>query len=265
MSTMGSRRRLGGWIAAMLVAAPVSAQPPASTAEAADLVADRPGFNAPASVVGAGVVQVELGWSTVRWRDGTYGSIGPQPLLRVGVARLVEVQVASAGLAAGCVADCQWHGTDVAVGTRARLPREPFGVALAATGLVSLPTGATALTSGFVDPLVILQADRSLGAFFEISYNYLFTRVHDEDDARGFVRSGHGVSLGAAAGRWTPFVAVAWRPVHVEGDVPWLAQAGTGFRLATDVQLDVSLDRGLNAVEPWWGVSAGLVVRHRPR
>ena len=39
----------------------------------------------------------------------------------------------------------------------------------------------------------------------------------------------------------------------------------TGVRVARDVQVDVSVDHGLNTVEPSWGISAGLVLRHRPR
>ena len=66
-------------------------------------------------------------------------------------------------------------------------------------------------------------------------------------------------------GRWTPFVGLAWRPEHVDGRVPCLAQVGTGVRVARDVQVDVSVGRGLNAAEASWGISAGLALRRRPR
>lgn len=239
-------------------------QAPAPPEPGAELPTDRPGFNAPASVVGAGVVQVEMGWSTVRGRDGTYASAGPQPLLRLGATRHLEFEVTSAGLAAACVVDCDWHGTDVAAGARYLLPVTPLDLSIAVTGLLSVPTGSRAFTSDHLDPLGILHVDRAFGPI-GVSYNYIVTRIHDEDDEVAAVRHGHGLNIGTSLGRFSPFVNVGWRPVHVDGRVPVLAQAGVAFRLARDAQLDVSVDRGLNAVEPFWGVSAGLVLRHRPR
>ena len=251
---------------ALLAAAGAArAQAPTSPDDGTEMPTDRPGFNAPASVVGAGIVQLELGWSTVRLRDRTYTSTGPQPLLRIGVARYVELQVASAGLAAACVIDCVWRGADVSANVRVVLPVEPLGFALAATPGVSLPTGAFEVSSDHVDPLVIVEADHGLGEYLELSYNYLVTRIRDDDPDRAVVRHGHGLSLGATAGPWTPFVGLAWRPEHVDGRRPCLAQVGTGVRVARDVQVDVSMNRGLNTVEPSWGISAGLVLRHRPR
>lgn len=241
------------------------AQPPASPDDGTEMTTDRPGFNAPAAVVGAGVVQLELGWSTAHLRDRTYASTLPQPLLRVGVSRLIELKVASAGLAAACVLDCQWHGADVSVGGRVVLPIEPLGFAIAASGGVSLPTGNFEVSSDHVDPQGVLHVDHALGGSLELSYNYQVTRILDDDPDRAFTRHGHGLALGGSAGRWTPYVGLAWRPQHVGGRVPCLAQAGTGVRVARDVQVDITLDHGLNTVEPSWGVSAGVSVRHRPR
>ena len=130
-------------LALLAAAGTARAQAPPSPDDGTEMPTDRPGFNAPASVVGAGVVQLELGWSTARLRDRTYASAGPQPLLRVGVARYVELQVASLGLAAACVIDCDWHGADVSASVRVVLPVEPLGFTLAATPGVSLPTGSS--------------------------------------------------------------------------------------------------------------------------
>ena len=88
---------------------------------------------------------------------------------------------------------------------------------------------------------MIVQADHGLGEYLELSYNYLVTRIRDDDPDRAVVRQGHGFSLGATVGRWTPFVGLAWRPEHVDGRVPCLAQVGTGVRVARDVQVDVSV------------------------
>jgi hypothetical protein len=241
------------------------AQAPAEAPEpGADMPTDRPGFNAPASVVGAGVVQIELGWSTVRGRDGVYGSAGPQPLLRIGATRNLELQVTSAGLAAECVAACDWHGADVAGGARYLLPVTPLGLSLAVSGLLSVPTGSVAFSSEHLDPLGIVHVDRAFGPI-GLSYNYLVTRIHDEEGDVAAVRHGHGLSVGTSWGRWSPFVNFGWRPVRADGHVPVLAEGGVGFRLARDVQLDVSATRGLNTAEPTWSLSAGVVLRHRPR
>ena len=240
------------------------AQAPAPD-DGTEMTTDRPGFNAPAAVVGAGAVQLELGWSTARLRDRTYASSLPQPLLRVGVSRLVELKIASAGLAAACVLDCAWHGADVSVGARVVLPVEPLGFTIAATGGVSVPTGNIEVSSDHVDPLGAVHVDRAIGEALELSYNYQVTRIRDDDPDRAFVRHGHGLALGGSAGRWTPYVGLAWRPQHVDGRAPCLMQAGTGVRIARDVQVDVTVDHGLNSVEPSWGISAGVVLRRRPR
>jgi hypothetical protein len=225
---------------------------------------DRPGFNAPASVVGAGVVQIEMGWSTVRGRDGVYGSAGPQPLLRIGATRNLELQVTSAGLAAECVAACDWHGADVAGGARYLLPVTPLGLSLAVTGLLSVPTGSVAVSSEHLDPLGIVHVDRAFGPI-GISYNYLVTRIHDEEGDVAAVRHGHGLNIGTSVGRWAPYVNFGWRPLHVDGRTPILGELGIAYRVARDVQVDVAATRGLTSAEAVWSLSAGVVLRHRPR
>lgn len=252
--------------AVVLVGAPCALAQPASEAPepGADMPTDRPGFNAPASVVGAGVVQIELGWSTVRGRDGTYGSAGPQPLLRIGATRTLEFEFTSAGLAAACVVKCDWHGTDVAAGARYLLPATPLDLSIAVTGLLSVPTGSLAFTSDHLDPLGILHVDRAFGPL-GVSYNYIVTRIHDEDGSVASVRHGHGLNIGTSVGRWAPYVNFGWRPVHIDGQAPVLGELGVAYRLARDVQVDVAVTRGLTSAEPLWGLSAGLVLRHRPR
>ena len=258
----------------VLVPRPVSAQPvvagatpgPSSSDESPDgeLSSDRPGVNAPAAVVGAGVVQIELGWSAAWDDEDGRTSEAPQPLLRYGLHRAIELQFSSDGLAGECLADCRWRASDLSVGARVVLPGEPFGATLALTGSLSLPTGAEAVSSGHVDPLAVVHVDRPLGPTFALSYNYQITRQHDAEDAPA-VQHGHGLSLQASVARWSPFVTVARRPSNEDGHSPWLAEAGSAVRLGRDAQIDVSVARGINAAEPNWRLSAGLVLRRRPR
>lgn len=263
-----SRARVGlgaALLAVGLVVGGAAAQgQTASDAAAADMQTDRPGFNAPAAVLDAGVLQVELGWAMARQRDGGTSSTGPQPLLRVGVGHRLELQLGTNGLEAGCLADCRWRASDLALGARYALPAEPLGLALAVTGSLSLPTGDGVVTSHHADPSITIHVDRSLGPRLELSYNYLVVRPH-EDAPRAAMRYGHGVSVGTAAGRWGPYLGLARRAARVDGRVPWLVQVGTTVRLARDVQADVTVDRGIVRAEPTWGVAAGLVLRRRPR
>lgn len=261
---MNARLALVMILALLAAGGDARAQPPAPD-DGAEMPTDRPGYNAPAAVVGPGVVQLELGWATVRGRDRSYTTTVPQPLLRIGVWRYLEFQAASAGLTEICTIGCQWRGSDVSLGSRVVLPAEPLGFALAATGSVSLPTGSFEVSSEHVDPFLVLHVDRPFAEVLEFSYNYQVTRIRDDDPDRAVVRQGHGLSLGATAGRWTPYVGVAWRPAHVEGRVPSLAQAGTGVRVSRDAQLDVTVSMGMNSAESRWGVSAGVALRHRPR
>jgi hypothetical protein len=262
----------GHWSRVLLVVASLLASPFVLTAVGQEprapgtpvppIATDRPGFNAPAVVQAPGVVQLELGWGLNRGGAPTT-STAPQPLLRVGLVRRVELQVASAGLVAGCVAGCRWQRADASVGARVSVPAEALGVGLAVTGAVSLPVGHAAVGSGHRDPSMIVHLERALPAGFGLLYNAIVLRAHDADAS--VARYGHGLSLGYSVDRWAPYVLLARRPARIGDAVPWLVQAGTTYRVAGDVQVDVTVDRGLTVAEPSWGVAAGLVLRHRPR
>lgn len=259
------RRGTCGWVLLMTLAgmARVAAQPPAADPVPA-LSTDRPGFNAPATVVGAGVLQLELGWALHRDRDRSTSSDGPEPLLRVGLGHRLELQVSSPGFEAGCAVDCRWLPGDMALGTRWALPGTPLGASIAVTGALALPTGHGDVTSHRVEPSVVVHVDRDLGAGVGLSYNLVTTRTFDVSPEPSY-RVGHGLSVGYEAGKWSPYVAVARRPTRVGPEVPWLAQFGTAYGITDDVQVDVTVDRGLTSVEPRWGVAAGLAIRRRPR
>lgn len=244
-------------------AGPLAAQTPAPEPVPA-LSTDRPGFNAPATVVGAGVVQLELGWALHRDRDGSSASDGPEPLLRVGLGHRLELQVASAGFEAGCAIDCRWLPGDMAIGTRWALPGQPFGASLAVTGSLALPTGHGDVTSHHVEPSAVLHLDRDLGAGVGVSYNLVATRTYDVGPGAAY-RVGHGLSFSRGVGPWSPYVAIARRATRVDDGVPWLMQLGTAYLITDDLQVDVTIDRGLTGVEPRWGVAAGLAIRRRPR
>lgn len=269
--SVASPAAAGGDEARRPAGATPAAAAPAATASGAQpvpesvppLKTDRPGFNAPAAVQDPGVLQLETGWSMSRGRDGSTSSSGPQPLFRLGLAPRVELQLASAGLLAGCVVDCQWHRADMSVGARVLLPTERLGIAMAVTGALSLPFGDDVASSGHRDPVAVVSVERALGAHLGVSYNAIVVQAHEGDD--GVARYGHGVGLGYSLERWAPFVAVGRRAARSADGVPWVAQVGTSFRLASDAQVDVSLDRGLTPAEPRWGVSAGLSLRYRHR
>ena len=247
-------------IACVLAVSGASAQEPPSS-PAPDIASDRPGFNAPAAVVPTGTWHLELGLAH-SGGDRSH-SDAPEPLLRVGVHRRVEVQVGGLGLETWCTTRCAWVASDLTLGARHVLAAELFDITLAVTAGVLLPTGHHAVTAGHAEPTTIVHADRDLGAGLALSYNYVWTREHDEDD-RGHGRHGHGVSIERESGAWTPYIGVARRPTREDEGVPWVGQVGTTWRLGADVQLDVTMDVGLTRAEPAWGVAAGLVVRRRP-
>jgi hypothetical protein len=228
------------------------------------MAADRPGFNGPAAVVGPGTVQVEFGWSTTYDPSNGDASVSPQPTLRLGLTRRLELQIVSGGWASSCAFDCAWQATDMAAGVRVLLAsQEELGVALAVTSLLSFPTGSDATTSGGVSPLVILHADRALTPDLELSLNYQW--LHERADALSAVRHGVGVGLGYSVGDLIPFVNVSRRPVRIDNRAPWLLESGLGYMITRDIQLDAGVSRGLNRPEDDWGVFGGISLRRRPR
>ena len=260
---MGRRVRAVVLLLAVGGLRPVAAQAPVPDAVPA-LSTDRPGFNAPATVVGAGVLQLELGWALHRAVDRSTHSDGPEPLLRVGLGHRLELQVSSAGFEAACAVACRWRPGDMRLGTRWVLPGTPLGASVAVTGALALPTGHGDVTSHHVEPSLTMHVDRDLPAGLGLSYNLVTVRTYDAGPSPAY-RVGHGLSLGYGLGTWAPFVATARRPTRVDGDVPWLAQVGVAHGLTDDVQVDVTLERGLTAAEPRWGVAAGVAIRRRPR
>ncbi len=255
-----------------------TAPPPAGKEDAAAaparrelraLAPDRPGFADASDVVGAGAAQIEVGY--VREFDAVGGEATratamPQPVLRLGLSDRFEVNFASDGWTATGVSARTEHtagANDLVAGAKMRVFEESTaGVALAVAGALSIPSGAAGISSGRYDPAVKINWSRSLPGDRSLSGGLNLLWVGDDAGVR-YLQRGASVSVGQSFGRgWGTFAEVfgVFCGLHTAGRELG-AGAGLTKVVGENVQVDVSIGRGLTGPATDWVVGGGFVIR----
>lgn len=243
------------WVCFLILCTRVSAQEPG------DLVADRPGFTTPSSVVGMGILQFEQGYTFESAReDGTKLTTFsvPQALVRFGITNALELRFSTIGY--------EWRGAvsgpnDYAVGAKLRVLEQ--GVAhpeVAVIGDVSLPARGSPFTTTGHDPLFTLAAYKDLPNKFSVAANANLASI---TDSRGRIFSS-GQSLWAARNMGSGMSVFA-ESVHttigrVEGSEVAM-DAGMFRSIGKHVQIDFAAGHTVSGARPSWFGSMGLVVR----
>lgn len=258
-----------GPAAAKAAARPEAAKAADAPAEPAAISANRPGFGETADVVGRGVLQFESGivFDSDRAADvETRTMSGPVSLVRVGLARRVEVQVASEGLFARSVDGPTGGGrisgrADLDLGLKAKIATEAeAGINVALLAAVNLPTGGAAFSSGSYDPTVKIAFAKSLPAGLSVGGNVQVASTTVDSDrvlqqalsaaaARGFGRG------------WSLFGEVYRVTAAPDGPATTSVDAGVSRIVGTNLQLDVSVGRGISRAATDWFVAFGFAVR----
>jgi hypothetical protein len=216
--------------------------------------ADRPGQADPAFVVGRGTVQIEMGATYSRERNGEHVDTWtfPEPLLRVGVLDRAELRLAADGVVIRDVhgATTAHTGSDLEVSTKIRILEQAVWLPMTSmlAGL-TFPTGGRAVTSAGYDPFGTLLVSWQIGERFSVDADLGLAAPTQGSDHPGrvvetFVAASWGMSLSESVGTFLEYdttLRASGRP-----DAHTL-EGGLTYLVTDDLQLDVSAGTGLDA------------------
>ena len=244
----------------------------ATSAHAEDEIAtDRPDFVESSDVVGAGRVQIELGFVQERSREGSLKSRGraTPALLRIGLGDTLEARIETDGLLRSTVTDSSTGistrdkgSADVSLGLKwhQRDGEEKTGSpALAWLLHVDLDSGSGAFRGQGKRPSLRLVAEWELPG--EWSVGVMPGIAKDSDDQGRHFWAGILAATASTeiAPNWRAFGEIAGQRlasksrggniVTLDGGVTWL--------LDKDMQVDLSVNRGLTRYTPDWAWGLG--------
>ncbi len=242
------------------------------TAAPGPVITDRPDRTESTSIVPRGYAQLEVGWSleTVE-AAGTslHTHTVPGLLARVGVLGALEARIGFAGfqLTNQPALDGEEGLGDMELGFKYRLASARGWLPdVAVIGAVSVPTGSDAVTSGRVDPSVLLTVSRALSDRVSVGSN-LGSSWTTTDDGRGgrttLVDLAYTLSFGVALSERVATFAETFGSLPAQnGDAAHHVDGGLTFLVRDNLQLDVSVGRGIaGAGASNWFVGAGVSVR----
>ena len=246
--------------------APAEAQEPG--VEPATISANRPGFGETADVVGRGILQVESGlvFDGDRIDDFTARTVtAPAYLVRLGLTSRLELQVASEGMfsrsvSTGAMSSRVSGRADIDLGFKAKIATEAeAGVNVAVLGSLNLPAGADGFTSGGYDPGVKLALGKSLAGGFAVGGNVQLASA-TAGDGRVLQHALSAVVARAYASGWSVFGEV-YRQTAGSGAPATSVDGGVARLVGSNLQVDVSVGRGLSGSATDWFVAFGIAVR----
>jgi hypothetical protein len=250
---------------------PVGASPPGPISP------DRPGVVNPPTVVGVGFLQIEAGvthqgqggvdlGSNETGAPGERGLAAPALEVRLGVHPRVQVALGFSG----------WSGTDFRGGSEVRgfsdlgvdlraVICEQFG-ALPQTAIeldLSFPVGSKEITSGGVDPTLVLLGQWTIARRLTLGWNFEAAALSRGEGTSGrFFEFSPSVAIGTGIGRgWGVFFEY-FASLRSRG-TPDINGVDGGFTyLATpNLQFDVSAGTGFDAPATGYFVAAGVAWR----
>ncbi len=249
-----------------------SAHAQAERAAPGPLVTDRPDKTESTSIVPRGLAQVEAGWAleTVSL-SGTslHTHTVPGVLARVGVLSALEARVGFDGFQlTNQPAAFGGEGFgDVELGFKYRLVKAQGALPdIALIAAVSVPTGADGVTSGRVDPTVLLTLSRPISARVSVGSN-LGSAWSTTDNGLGgrttVVDLTYTLSFGVTLADRVGVFAETFGSLPADnGEAAHHVDGGCTFLVRDNLQLDVSVGRGIaGAGASDWFVGAGVSVR----
>ncbi len=237
------------------------------------LVTDRPDQTESASIVPAGFLQLEAGWTWDHELDGEAPvrvHTVPALLARAGVSQRLEVRFGFSGFRSvsteGQVPRTSGLG-DMELGLKYRLLDGGSWIPeFAFITHVSIPTGAEGLSSERAAPSVLLALASALSERVSLGYNLgsVWSTVEDGSGRRiGLMdliyTATVGISLADRLGAFLEFFG-AFAVDEGRADSHSL-DGGFTYRFSDNFQLDGSAGLGLNRAASDWFVGAGIAVR----
>lgn len=237
----------------------------AAAAQDAPLVTDRPDFTESSEVVGLKVFQFESGFSYERAEHVGAVTV-PSSLARIGLTGRSELRIGTDGYFSEGRGGARVNGiADIELGVKLRLfNQDKAGVDIAVIPIVSLPTGADAVSSGGVDPTVKFTWARELPSGFGLSGNYNVASLSDGDER--FAQQALSISLGhdlSFLGLGGYLETFGFTPMERGSGSGWTVDGGVSRQIGGDLQFDIEGGRGLTADAPDWFIGFGFAIRGR--
>jgi Putative MetA-pathway of phenol degradation len=234
-----------------------------------DLETDRPDITESSSVVGAGLWQLETGvlFQSDRVDPVTAHDMSlPNALLRIGVSNRLELRIGGEGFLSESLSTpgtgMATGGSDLELGFKLKLAdQDHAGLDIAIIPIVSLPIGSNAFSTGGYDPTIKLTLARDFPRGFSLGGNVIAASV-TEDGAR-FTQTSVSASLGHDLGaRWAGFWELyGASALSRDGGRAWLFDTGVTRTFGRNVQIDISVGRGLTSDAPDWFIGTGFAIR----
>jgi hypothetical protein len=235
--------------------------PPSEPAAEPELLTDRPDFTESSVVVPRGRLQLESGFT---WEDGSAGDTAfdlPELLMRWGIARRTEVRLGLPNYFRTRGGSQRTDGFgDTYAGFKYQLGPTRGGLDLAIIPAVSVPTGASGLTSDAVDPEVKLTWARELAKPWSISGMFAFFWP-TEEDRRNFTWMPTVSLARSLGGPWGTFLEYAGE-FPSRGGKRHILHHGYTYTVTSVSQADLHLGFGLSRAAPDFFIGGGYAVRH---
>jgi hypothetical protein len=227
-------------------------------AAAAPIATDRPAVTDSSVVVPAGILQAENGFAeTVS--QGQRNFDGPETLLRFGVASKTELRVTAPDYF--CQVGRSFGFGDFAIGMKQQLGPTPGGFDVSVVLSLSLPTGASAISSHGYDPSVQLPWSRALSSNWTAA-GMLSVYWATEQGRRNVTGETTFLIDRQLTKRWDTFVEYAGDFAE-QGGPRHLVHFGTAYKPTPHHQLDLHVGLGLSsaAVDHFIGVGYSFCFR----
>ena len=230
-----------------------------------ELVTDRPDFTEATEVVGAGVAQVEVGFTLDR--EGAFRHLsGPELLLRSGISKRLEFRFGGDGFLAQAGDGEKWQKghSDTELGLKISIWKQRHYLpAFSIIPMISTPTGSHLFSSGSYDPTLKLAFSGDLPHGFSLGGNVNFSSLDSESGRtlqKAFSASlGHSIGAGFDA-YWEIYGFSPWD----ETGAAWIANTGIARGVGTNAQWDLRVGKKITEAGPDWFVGAGFAFRrHR--
>ena len=279
----GNFIRTAGIFGALIfcVALPGAAQEPDIPEE---LVTDRPDQTESPVLIAPGHVQIETG--AVYTKDAERSMDYLSTLIRVGLAKRLELRLGSAGWSRGDGDNGSPNFGDAEIGAKVRLWDEsglrPEAALLFGT---SVPIGADAVSSNALDPAFRFSLAHTLTERLSLGYNAgvawettqeeprrqvrlsatapQFSIVEVEAGEHTLARFEYTAALGIGiTDRLGAFVEIFGdAPLNAHGDAAHSVDGGFTYLIRPNVQFDISGGVGLNDAADDWFIGMGLSFR----
>ncbi len=229
------------------------------------MVTDRPGFSESAAVVGAGMLQWESGFQFGRMgMDGerTTATVGPYPLLRLGVSRRVEFRFTGDGYRRERRGGEAVRGlTDFVVGGKVKVAEQGRWMPdVAVLGNVGAVRGSRQYARAGWEPEVKLCAEKDVAGGMVLGANFNVSSLLGER-GRSWERA-HSLTVGhALGGAWSGFVETYSQRIDRAHGYATAVDGGVTHPVGRHAQVDAYVGRTVRGARAEWFIGVGFSVQ----